>query len=55
MARVIKFFNAKTYQAGSIYSERFDVTDVSRLDVEMRVMALTGTTTPSVRGCNKIS
>lgn len=49
MARVIKFCNAQAYQTGTVYSEIFDVTDVSRMDAEMRVMALTGTT-PSITG-----
>lgn len=49
MARVIKFCNAQSYQTGSTYSEIFDVTDISRLDAELRVMSITGTT-PSITG-----
>ena len=49
MARVIKFCNSQAYQAGTVYSEIFDVTDVGRLDAELRIMAITGTS-PSYTG-----
>lgn len=46
MARVIKFCNMQAYQTGTagVFSEIFEVTDITRLDGELRVSALTGTT-----------
>lgn len=53
MARVISFCNAQMYQgnaasSGDFYSEIFDVTDVSRLDAELRITAISGTTPSAV-------
>lgn len=36
------------YQGGDVYSQIFDVTDLSRLDVETRVLITSGGATPTV-------
>ena len=53
MARVIKFCNAQMYQgnaaaSGVYYSEIFEVTDVTRLDAEMRITAISGASASAV-------
>ena len=53
MARLIKFCNAQMYQgntasSGDFYSEIFEVPDLSRLDAELRITAISGTTPSAV-------
>jgi hypothetical protein len=42
MARSIQFFPTQMNMGGDVYSQIVDVTDVSRLDVELRVYAVSG-------------
>jgi hypothetical protein len=49
MARFIKFCNMQVYQGGVQCSEIFEVSDISRLDAELRVISASGTS-PSITG-----